>query len=286
MCHWRCASIQMTRRSPLAISGQAAAKAVPRCILLLAMVMWAWHQPAITQGASVVLVRATAHGDKEFENWAKWINGEANDKLLDPSVFRTVQPNYTAAPILKDDVIDPVPENRYGVFVGETNEVQISIPTEKWEDHVRQQERDEHDELVEYDLRKPYVASEHLKIHGDERYLDHMARIGDDLDGFHDPMTRAIMYWAIDGEPADDAAFKDALRTVVRTAKCTKQRDLDYYCGDHYLDGSLRGARAKVGTRNNRSREEWWRNRNQASVTAQQQNDAIQAMRKAAGNQH
>jgi hypothetical protein len=94
------------------------------------------------------------------------------------------------------------------------------------------------------------------------------------------------MYWALDGDQEDDAAFKEALRTVIRTAKCTKQRDLDHYCGDYYLDGSLRGAREKVGTRSNRSREEWWRNRNQTPVSEQQRDDAIQAMRKAAGNQH
>ena len=29
-----------------------------------------------------------------------------------------------------------------------------------------------------------------------ERYLDYLRRIGDDLDGFYDPMTKAIWHWA------------------------------------------------------------------------------------------
>ena len=49
------------------------------------------------------------HTDREYENWAKWINGEAGWKILDPAVFRTVQPNYVAAPILGEGVDDPVP---------------------------------------------------------------------------------------------------------------------------------------------------------------------------------
>jgi hypothetical protein len=231
---------------------------------------------------------ATAHSDNQFENWAMWVNGEANEKLLDPTAYRTVQPNYTAAPIIADGVDDPVPVGRIGVHVGETNEVAITIPTEKWEDHVRQRERDEYEELVEYDLREPYVAS--LAVRGTERYLDHMGRIGDDLDGFHAPITRSIMYWAMDGDANDDVAFKEALRTVVRTAKCTRQHDLDHYCGDYYLDGSLRGAREKVAARgpryNGQTKKEWYRQRNQTSVTAQQENDAIQAMRRAAENTH
>lgn len=223
---------------------------------------------------------STAHTDKEFEEWAKTINGDANEKLLDPSVYRTVQPNYVAAPILADDVIDPVSGERCGIHMGEIDEVSITIPSIKWEDHVRQQEREEYAELVEYDLRKPYEGSQAaLSVKGTERYLDCMNRIGDDLDGFHDPMRTAIMYWALDGDPAHDAEFKDALRIVVLEAVCTKQRDLDHYMSDYYLDSSLRGAREKIGSRSPvdviKSRAHWNQQRNQSPVSAEHYQNAI-----------
>ncbi len=187
------------------------------------------------------------HTDREYENWAKWINGDAGWKILDPAVCRTVQPNYVAAPILGEGVDDPVPTGRNGIHVGETREVSVDIPTLDWDDHVRQQERDEYAELVDYGLRQPYDPSE--LPDSSERYLDYLRRIGDDLDGFHDPMTKAIWHWARTFPAALDEDFKQAVRCVVRSAKCTKQRDLDSYLSDYRLDTSLRGARAKQPTR-------------------------------------
>ena len=187
------------------------------------------------------------HTDREYENWAKWINGEAGWKILDPTVFRTVQPNYVAAPILGEGVDDPVPTGRNGIHVGETREVSLDIPTLDWDEHVRQQERDEYAELVDYGLRQPYDPSE--LPDSSERYLDYLRRIGDDLDGFYDPMTKAIWHWARAYPDALDEDFKHAVRCVVRSAKCTKQRDLDRYLSDYWLDASLRGAREKQPTR-------------------------------------
>ena len=63
-------------------------------------------------------------------------------------MFRTVQPNYTAAPILEDGVDDPVQGGRNGVHIGDQIDVSITIPSQDWDHHVRQQERDEYDELV------------------------------------------------------------------------------------------------------------------------------------------
>ena len=182
------------------------------------------------------------HTDKEFENWARWINGEAGWKILDPAVFRTVQPNYTAAPIL-EGVDDPVQGSRNGVHIGDQIDVSVTIPSQDWDQHVRQQERDEYDELVEYGLRKPY--SELPQTHSNDRYLDYLERIGDDKDGFYEPMLKAIWHWAR-AHPADrDEEFKQVLRGVARSARCTKQRDLDRYLSDYNLDDSLRGAREK-----------------------------------------
>ena len=90
------------------------------------------------------------HTDREYENWANWINGEAGWKVIDPAVFRTVQPNYTAAPKLGEGVTDPVRGSRNGIHIGETIDVPITMPTQDWEQHVREQEREEYEELVEY----------------------------------------------------------------------------------------------------------------------------------------
>lgn len=184
------------------------------------------------------------HTDRDLENWAKWINGEAAWKILDHCVFRTVQPNYVAAPILGEGVDDPVVGRRNGIHVGDYNEVSITIPTLDWDEHVRQQERDEYNELVEYGLREP-LGSVVFDPNAPDRYADYLKRIGDDLDGFHDPMMKAIWHWARMYPAELDDDFKQALRAVVRAARCTKQRDLDAYLSDYQLDASLRGAREK-----------------------------------------
>ena len=186
------------------------------------------------------------HTDREYENWAKWINGEAGWKILDPAVCRTVQPNYVAAPILGEGVDDPVPTGRNGIHVGETQEVSLDIPTLDWDDHVRQQERQECAELAEYGLRPPPGGLP--PVHPGDRYLDYLERIGDDKDGYHEPMQKAIWHWAKAYPESYDEDFKEALRAVVRSAKCTKQRDLEVYLSDYRLGTSLRGALEKQPT--------------------------------------
>jgi hypothetical protein len=197
-----------------------------------------------TLRAHLYFWNAEKHTDREYENWTKWVNGGAGWKVLDPAPFRTVQPNYTAAPIIGDEVDDPLRGGlRHGIHLGERDTVSIAIPTRDWEQHVRELERQEYAELAEYGLRPP--PGELPPIHPGDRYLDYLGRIGDDKDGFHDPMVKAIWHWA-KAYPSDlDEDFKSALRSVVRAAKCTKQRDLDHYLSDYRLDASIRGAREK-----------------------------------------
>ena len=183
------------------------------------------------------------HTDAELERWAQWVNGEAGEKIIDPVVMRTVQPNYVSAPVIGDDVIDPVAGARQGIFVGAADEVTLRIPPQKWDDHVHELERTEYEELVELGLRQPYSALD--RVPDDERFLDYLARIGDDHDGFYEPMTKAIWHYARVNPPEKDDEFKQVLRHVAREATCTKQRDLDSYLSDYRLDASLRGAREK-----------------------------------------
>ena len=175
-------------------------------------------------------------------NWAKWINGEAGGRYSTPPCSGRCSPTTPPHRSLRC-VDDPVQGSRNGVHIGDQIDVSITIPSQDWDQHVRQQERDEYDELVEYGLRKPY--SELPQTHSNDRYLDYLERIGDDKDGFDEPMLKAIWHWAR-AHPADrDEEFKQVLRGVARSARCTKQRDLDRYLSDYNLDDSLRGAREK-----------------------------------------
>jgi hypothetical protein len=183
------------------------------------------------------------HTDAELERWAQWVNGEAGWKILDPVVMRTVQPNYVSAPVIGDGIIDPVHGDRQGIYVGYTDEVTLHIPTQKWDDHVREVERQEYQELVEHGLRQSYSSLDQFP--NDEKYLEYLCRIGDDKDGFYEPMTKAIWHWARSNPSEKDDAFKTVLRQVVREARCAKQRNLDTYLSDYRLDASLRGAREK-----------------------------------------
>jgi len=182
--------------------------------------------------------------DYEMENWALTLNGEAGRRIIDQTVFRTVQPNYTSAPVIDPDVPDPIPHwRRCGIHIGDHDEVTFSLPCARWEDRVRERERAEREELRELGLRPalPLVATPV----SENRYLEFLNRIGDDKDGFHDPMTKAIWHWARAYPEHLDAAFKDNLRHVVRAAKCDKQRNLNEYLSDYQLDASLKGAREK-----------------------------------------
>ncbi len=55
-------------------------------------------------------------GEGELTRWAEYANEAAGKLIVDPAVFRTVQPNYTANPIF-DHVVDPVAQ-RTGVIAG------------------------------------------------------------------------------------------------------------------------------------------------------------------------
>ncbi len=55
--------------------------------------------------------------ERELTRWAENVNDLAGRRLIDPAPFRTVQPNYTADPILDIGVSDPVGQ-RSGRLIG------------------------------------------------------------------------------------------------------------------------------------------------------------------------
>lgn len=73
----------------------------------------------------------TPYDSATLKAWAK------NERLqLDHSVFQTVQPHFTAAPIFEDGVKDPVPR-RSGLWRGERDTVPLAIDTERLDIKVR-----------------------------------------------------------------------------------------------------------------------------------------------------
>jgi hypothetical protein len=64
--------------------------------------------------------------DEDLTRWAKAINEAAGCPLIDPAMFRAVQPNYVAAPIF-DGVKDPQPR-RSGLRRGLDDAVALALP--------------------------------------------------------------------------------------------------------------------------------------------------------------
>ena len=145
---------------------------------------------------------------------------------------------------LGEGITDPVRGSRNGIYIGETIDVPITMPTQDWEQHVREPEAKSRgaSRVRVYASRTP---AELEAQQGSGAVLYYLERIGDDRDGFYRPMTIAMWHWARSHPSTEDGDFKAALRAVVRAAKCTKQRDVDAYLSDYRLDASLRGSREK-----------------------------------------
>lgn len=70
------------------------------------------------------------YSDKALASWAKSINKAAkvDGKLVDDTVFRPVQPHYTAAPIFAGGLVDPLGERRIGLRLGTRRTGTLTIP--------------------------------------------------------------------------------------------------------------------------------------------------------------
>jgi hypothetical protein len=239
--------------------------------------------------------------DAEFKRWAGWINGHANQdtvnpknhKLIDPSLFNPVQVHYTADPLLDDDVDDPVAV-RMGVHRGEAPTVVLDVPAITWDEHQRALKQASRPSKASQTASsgQPLLASDRQARHGSgtiaDRCLDHLARIGDDHEGFHQPIRGAIWFWTLAYPPGEDAVIKAVLRQLINGAVCLDTtRDLDHYLSDDYLDSSLRGARhrQRIASRQEIDpsdwldrRSDWNRRRNQMPVSEEYQIAALAAL--------
>lgn len=178
--------------------------------------------------------------DSDLKDWAKWVNRETRDaglvdgKMIDDALFQSVQPHFTSNPTL-DRVEDPCQGNRSGFREGQISMVPLRMPPKGW------------DRLVwDADDLQPGSGVTQPGTRNPERWAEILGRVGDDKDGFHDPITSAIASYIATRDDPDPEFIKSMVRESVRKAMNLARRDLesDYLC-DRVLDGSIRGAMQK-----------------------------------------
>lgn len=174
------------------------------------------------------------------ERWVKQFNSqyaaENNQKkkykLVDPALFQAVQPHYTAAPIF-EDVSDPLSQ-RSGFLQGTKGAVALNL---------------DFSHLPTPDSSSTGAGS--LRSAGG--FYNILDRIGDDGDGFNDPLSRAAASYAAEHGRDKVEASVDSLKEIFRESICEadqsnhSQDQIDRYLSDSYLDDIIRSAVKKFG---------------------------------------
>ncbi len=157
-----------------------------------------------------------AYTDDDLTRWALAVNVAASRKVVDPAVFRPVQPHYTAAPIFGPGLADPLAGRRIGLRHGANRTAILEIPAA---------------------APPPDRGSRHgLGPAAD--FEGHMASIGSEL-GFCDPIKSAISaYVKVHGARGTDvASLVTALQGAIRDADPggRSQSEIDRYASDRWL---------------------------------------------------
>lgn len=166
--------------------------------------------------------------DDDAKRWGRWINeqrkvkaaskGQIVGNLIDPTVFNTVQPHYTAAPVF-EGFADPI--CRRSGFRDGDDAVTIKMPP----------------------------APTKAKTTG---FNTKLQSLGDGLgrEGFNLPLIRAVAsYVASNGIPGPKEAdrLKGRLRAAMKAAPKEQGRNITRYESDDYLDDIIRSAVRKYG---------------------------------------
>jgi hypothetical protein len=159
--------------------------------------------------------------DASLTRWAHCANKVS--KLIDPSIYRVVQPHYIADPVFEEGMRDPLPR-RHGVRIGLDKAVSLLIPEPSADDR--------------YVGGDGYVG---LGIEG------HLAEIGGER-GFRAPMVSAIAaYFTANGSEANPDVIKARVREAIAHADPGGRTaaELDRYCSDRHLNDIVEWVRAR-----------------------------------------
>ena len=157
--------------------------------------------------------------------WAHCAN--KTGKLIDPSIYRAVQPHYVADPVFEEGMRDPLPR-RHGVRIGLDKAVSLLIP--------------------EPSAADPYIGGDGYVGIGIE---GHLAEIGGER-GFRTPIVSAIAaYFTSNGADANPEPIKARIREAIGRADPGGRTaaELDRYCSDRHLNDIVGWIRARERTK-------------------------------------
>jgi len=161
--------------------------------------------------------------DAALTRWALAANkSSSTTRLIDPSIYRAVQPHYIASAIF-EGMSDPLPR-RHGIRVGLDKAVSLVIPQPATND--------------EYVDGADYVG---LGVEG------HLAEIGSER-GFRAPVVSAIAaYFTANGADANPAPIKARVRKAIVCADPGERSaaDIARYCSDRHLNDIIGWVRAR-----------------------------------------
>jgi len=164
-----------------------------------------------------------ARTDKQMENWANSLTHD-DIKVIDPSVMRTVQPNYTANPIFGEGVLDPLPGTRVGLINKKQKAALIPL--------VQGATRNG---LLSSGVYVPSLPPPGLDTKFDVR----LKAIGPD---YHMPITQAVASWiSLTGNGSDYERLKQRLRDRISSAPGEGSAGRAHYMSDEYLNAEIKG---------------------------------------------
>ena len=173
----------------------------------------------------------------KLKPWAEALNRQR--KLIDASLFNTIQAHYTSKPIFPDGFTDPFEGRRSGLIRKNNDAVQIDYNIVE----------------VEKNRRTAHPQKSFERSGGYENIL---SQLGDGRggDGFHKPLLRATSsYVATKGREVAESTretLKDDLRDRIDSADQTNHthQEIERYRSDPYLDALIGSAIEKYGDAN------------------------------------
>jgi hypothetical protein len=155
--------------------------------------------------------------DAELTRWSRAANQRAGFRLIDPCLYRAVQPHYIASPIFAG-MRDPLPM-RHGMRQGLDDAVTLVIPAPERAFH--------------------YANGGGFAVgRGVASYLE---EIGGER-GFRAPILSAVAsYFAINGADAERDTIKKLIRDAINAAPAggRSEAELERYRSDRHLDEML-----------------------------------------------